>query len=753
MPKVSVIIPVCNVEPYLQQCLESVINQTLRDIEIICVDDASSDNSVKIVQDYCQKDSRIQLYTFNERKSALLARKQGIFMAKGSYILFLDADDYLENFACEELYDKITEEKVEILHFNSIIENCGNIDPKRIEMNKSLLRPFEGKLHGKEIFSKCFKEERYGFTLWNKLFSTDLCKRAAIYMGDEYLPKAQDMYAYFIIAYLAKSYLGWNSQYYHHYCFGRGVTGSNVITLDVFKRYCLQANVIKELRRFSDIQKMDENNEDIISKYEGRWLNECIDLWYNRIESKNSTEAFQYLFKNWNIKKILITLAGKYWYNRDLIAKKIGNLEKPTIMDTEIKTIALYYYHFTIGGVQRVISLLIPLFLQMGYRVIFITDKEPSKEDILLSDNVERIIIPDYQKIDKSNYNLRLDKWEKIIEQYSIDLVIYHAWTSPLLLWDMLFLKLHNIPVVVQTHSIFSYSLISMNRDFGILPHVMSLCDGMIVLSEADKVFWENFNGNVHHIPNPINPDLINAEKSKGEENLVIWVGRFSEEKQPWEAINIIEEVVKRNKDVQLYMIGDSSDATVMKKYKKMVEHKSLTENIKFLGYQNDVNKYFSRAAVNLITSVYEGYSMTLLEAQAHGVPTVMYDMPYLDLSKPEYGVLSVTPGDNKFAAIKILQLINNEQDWNITSKSAENSFKKCIQYNYQEAWRKIFSGERQILVENKNNNKIMLETILSHYLVGWTKKYYGIKFEKGDSCFRNDFFEWFKRMAYNVVT
>lgn len=113
MPKVSVIIPVYNVEKYLEQCLDSVINQTLKDIEIICVNDGSTDNSKNILEKYAQKDSRIKILT-QENKGQGAARNRGIKEATGKYLYFVDSDDWLVNNALEKLFNHITKTNADI---------------------------------------------------------------------------------------------------------------------------------------------------------------------------------------------------------------------------------------------------------------------------------------------------------------------------------------------------------------------------------------------------------------------------------------------------------------------------------------------------------------------------------------------------------------------------------------------------------------------------------------------------------------
>lgn len=128
-PKISIIIPVYNVEKYLGECLDSCINQTLADIEIICVDDCSTDNSYKILEEYQQKDSRIRIFRQNENKKQGAARNKGLEVATGEYVWFVDSDDYIDTKACQILYDAIKEFDVDMLCFSSI--QFIEIDKKR----------------------------------------------------------------------------------------------------------------------------------------------------------------------------------------------------------------------------------------------------------------------------------------------------------------------------------------------------------------------------------------------------------------------------------------------------------------------------------------------------------------------------------------------------------------------------------------------------------------------------------------------
>lgn len=114
--KISVIIPVYNVQDYLSECLDSIINQTLKDIEIICVNDGSTDSSLEILEKYAKKDSRITI--INQKNCGLgCARNSGLLQASGEYISFIDSDDYISLDSYESLYNNAISNNSDIVFF------------------------------------------------------------------------------------------------------------------------------------------------------------------------------------------------------------------------------------------------------------------------------------------------------------------------------------------------------------------------------------------------------------------------------------------------------------------------------------------------------------------------------------------------------------------------------------------------------------------------------------------------------------
>ncbi len=115
---VSVIIPVYNVEPYLKRCLDALCNQTLKDIEIICINDCSTDSSILILEEYAQNDSRVKIVDFKENRGVSIARNAGIEIAKGEYIGFVDPDDYVDLDFYEKLFAEAKNNNSDIVKGN-----------------------------------------------------------------------------------------------------------------------------------------------------------------------------------------------------------------------------------------------------------------------------------------------------------------------------------------------------------------------------------------------------------------------------------------------------------------------------------------------------------------------------------------------------------------------------------------------------------------------------------------------------------
>ena len=183
MIKVSVIIPVYNVFPYLDACLDSVLAQTLHDIEILCIDDCSTDDSLLLLRRYAETDPRIRVLANDENRNVSFTRNRGIREARGDYVFFMDSDDLLAgNGALEALYAAAVED-----HADVVLGRVINWYEDRETIDESVC-PLES-FRGSNVVAHPFFARHV--TPWNKLLRRAVLLEHGIFF-DESLHKFED---------------------------------------------------------------------------------------------------------------------------------------------------------------------------------------------------------------------------------------------------------------------------------------------------------------------------------------------------------------------------------------------------------------------------------------------------------------------------------------------------------------------------------------------------------------------------------
>ena len=199
-PKVSIIIPVFNTSKYLKKSILSCINQDFKHIEIIIIDDKSTDNSLEIIESF--SDPRIKLIKNNQNLGTFLARKEGIKAASGEYIIFLDSDDYLLENSVSLLLDSINDACM--IHFGIIHEPFN----KNATLPKIHIKELQNENITKEIIIDSFNKS--WLNLAGRMYKTSLVKDyiKKIDFINKHLISSEDTILFFIITLLAKKSVG-----------------------------------------------------------------------------------------------------------------------------------------------------------------------------------------------------------------------------------------------------------------------------------------------------------------------------------------------------------------------------------------------------------------------------------------------------------------------------------------------------------------------------------------------------------------
>ncbi len=183
--KVSVVMPVYNAYDYLRPALDSVIDQSLREIEIICVDDGSTDGSLKLLREYAYIDKRIRVVEHGINAGTSTARNKGLIRSVGEYIIFLDADDFYEPHLLEALYNRAKEDDLDIVisRFDYYNNKCSRFLASTDEPHSSIYSG--GAVASHSEYPDYILESTSGY-VWNKLFRSSFVKEKGLMFPAEF---------------------------------------------------------------------------------------------------------------------------------------------------------------------------------------------------------------------------------------------------------------------------------------------------------------------------------------------------------------------------------------------------------------------------------------------------------------------------------------------------------------------------------------------------------------------------------------
>jgi len=225
-PKVSIIVPVYNAEKYLERGINSLKNQTLEDIEIILVDDSSTDSSLRICTEMAKDDIRIKVI-HKENEGAGLARNAALKIAEGKYIGFLDSDDFVEKDMFETLYEKAEKYNSDLV-MSGVLFVDGNMFSEEGELKRKIYFETDTHFETEEDLKKLrmgivgatpydSDDSKYGMSIWKNLFKTEIIKNNNIRFESEREMLSED--ALFMVDYISciKRATGINEAFYN-YC-------------------------------------------------------------------------------------------------------------------------------------------------------------------------------------------------------------------------------------------------------------------------------------------------------------------------------------------------------------------------------------------------------------------------------------------------------------------------------------------------------------------------------------------------------
>ena len=690
-PKISILMPVYNVEPYLPQAIDSVLAQTMPDFELICVDDGSTDGSGDILRRYAARDARIRPLFHDTNRGLVAARTTAAAAARGQYILLLDSDDTLFPTACETVWREEEKNPVDILQFGTQVRFESPVpEPEKAHLRETL-QP--GRSRQGDLLTACFRDRLWSHTLWNKAYRAGLWQQILEYISPAYINIAEDEYLFFLLSYFARSYRGIPEPLYC-YNLGRGLTGQITMTATQFGSHVAGAAAYDAIEEFLSRTQSLSRLAPLLADMRREALTALVCQWFSRLPVADSRTAFRTLVDTWGLLPVVEELVNQYWDSLDDILARLVPSSAPVRekKGIPVRTIGVFYYRMANGGVERVLSYLLPLWRSMGYRVVLMTEQPPSPEDYPLPADLERVQIPATENSARRSYPSRARAWKETVERYGIDTVVYAAHVCALLPWDLLVLKGLGCNCIVHSHSIFSFLYYEAMPNRFTLTHAYRLADRVVTLARVCNTYWGNFCPSFY-IPNPVGKLCPPEEVSRCTAPNLLWVGRLSPEKQPADALRAFALIRRQIPEATLTVVGTGETDAPLEELQTLARTLHLEDAVRFEGFQAEVGPYYRTTAALLFTSRYEGFPMVLVESKSHGVPIVMYDLSYLETVRDQRGVISVPQCDVSRLAEETVRLLRDGEYRQRMCAAARCSAEDLAAFDLAGAWRAVFDS------------------------------------------------------------
>lgn len=372
----------------------------------------------------------------------------------------------------------------------------------------------------------------------------------------------------------------------------------------------------------------------------------------------------------------------------------------------EIKTVGMFYHRLANGGVERVMSLLAPIWERAGYRVVVITGQKETPYDYDLPLNTKRVILGE-KFASKQD---RAKRFRQIIRENQIDAMVYHAWLGPDFLQDSVVIKGEGIPLIVYAHGD-SSDPYRWSSGYQTAQHT-AYCpaDMVVALSETDCAWWKALGYRSVQVVNPVTFPWEEVVPASLHSANILCVSRLGEEKQFEDAFSIARLVHQKIPEAKLIFVGKSETEAQDKTIREKIKREGMSDYVCMEGFHLDVRPYYKEAAVFLSTSRSEGYPMTFVESKAFGIPMVAYDLTNIDVLRNPKGVTVVPQRDIYGAAEAIIQLLQDDELRREMGRQARQSAEEIYQTDLADTWKNIFSLS---LTPAEKKEKTPLETAI----------------------------------------
>lgn len=646
-PRVSIVMPLYDDEEFVAAALDSCLAQSLRDIEVICVDDASTDDTVALVQQYQQRDPRIHLIRQPANLSAFQARRAGIDAASAPHVMFLDGDDELTPRAVETALAKARSARADVVGFGVEVVAPDGV-PTRLA---AALQPTHDDLNAPHIIPSLFPAgEPANGHLWRYLFETRLLRAAYEGLRDDLkFYRANDLPISFLALAHAKKYASVTDRLYRYH-FRRGTSGHSI---DGVEHFAFLLSGIDPLTAIADnvrtLAQQSASPSATLASYESA-----------RLHIIGNVIRYAMRDTSGELRRTCITMLAERVGNLDLLRAAaafcpealpaLSAATQAPSMPVIVRSVLMTTRRLDTGGLQSVLLDQAEYLASTGLRVT-IAVMESAERELQLPSGVDVVELTNESEL------ARVEQWVAVCRERAVDVVIdHHVLYNEHWPWRALAALVVGVPTIGWLHNFALRPLFDHSERISFLDVHLPLLAQVVTLSPTDVVFWK-LRGLQHvaYIPNPASA-LTAAALATGTDREydggtleLAWWGRLNNTtKQLLHLVDVAAQLKRRGVDFRLTIIGpDSRDLSAMQ-IRQHASSRGVDDVIDLLGEQSTEQLLTALSSAHLLvsTSAIEGYQLTILEAQAMGMPVVMYDLPWLVTVRGNPGVVTTPPDD-----------------------------------------------------------------------------------------------------------
>lgn len=696
IPSVSIVVPLFNDEEWVASALDSCLRQTLSDIEVICIDDASTDGTTAIVERYQQADNRVRLIRHSVNQSAFQARHSGIEAASAPYVMFLDGDDELAPEAAQRAFDHAISEQADIVGFGVHVVAPGGTTGGRFEES---LQPQYRVLYGSDIVPAVFPTGKIAQGhLWRNLYKIELLQEAYSNLpSDLVLQRANDLPITFRAFAAASKYSSISDRLYRYY-FRRGISGHRVDSLDRFGLYLGAVDSIDAIgtaveaksQVVPDPNRLRASYESARLSIIGNVLNYCL----KDVDQALQSQCIELLCAKAGELDVVRAAANYCPGALDLLSGRAAELLPSR---SHVRSVLLISGNLQTGGVQGVLVAQAKYLLEAGFAVTVAVETL----DGSVFDLPDAAVV---LKIDGVTLSDKLKHFAEICYDQQIDVVInHHILYQERWPYYAIASATVGVPTIGWLHNFALRTLMDFTTRGTFVRTHLPLLEKVVTLSASDVAFWK-LRGvpNVVYLPNPPSPVLGGLPATMTQRVLsdgpieLAWWGRLQQStKQVRDLLGVAAELRALDVDFHLTIIGPDSTELGATQLVEEARRLEVDGSLSVLGplHGDELVAALSRADVHVSTSVIEGYPLTLVEAQALGIPVVMYELPWLAYLQGNEGVLTAPQGDAFGLATQIASLANDPSLYEYYSKASVTTANQVRSIDFAELYAELLRG------------------------------------------------------------